>query len=699
MFRASSPGPRLFARRPIRWLVAVAALAGLLAGTAPAHALPGGPRIAIEPASEIAPGVAPIDPQQVADLDQLTWDDYVATPGADWSDPGREPTVKKWRAAIVLLDYPDEPFQVTQPKGSTPWGNPDLVSDLPREDVPQFFADFLNKPSELNRGHTLNEYWMETSAGRYGVELVPFGPYRLPKKSYQYHFAGFSAGGPPETQCPKALKCNGDFRRDALAEWRADTGMDDPIGEFDNVFYVGAGMDESATWLEFGQKRYASPADIPDELGPPPEWREAVAAETGKEAPRWADTRYVDWTSWKSAASMWPNASGTTSIEAESSGAAVYAHELSHNLSIGDNYGNPYAADPRRDASGVWDMLSRGSFNGPGGQHERWHVPSDRGAVMGAQLMLRDKMTLKMVDKDAVVRTNRSELTAKGIVRTRVQARAVQGPDDAAGMVIGLDGGDRSTCVSQGAGGPRNEWRCDGGGYDAYTLEVVDRMGSDSFTADSGVLLAKTKDDRWANPGKWVIDANPDDIGLTDYVDASGTPVPMTRGDHRQLNDGLFKAGAGSGSAAEYTDRRNGLRFYVLGTSRDERGVLSYDLAVRSLEGAGPQRRGVTASAAAAEPLNTEVVRCTFTLTNTGRAARDADFADDVYRVSGDVADGSNWRAVVPNEFVAAAPGETVTVQGYAVREPGASAAAVITFSAASEGRPGARATSDCAAG
>ena len=34
---------------------------------------------------------------------------------------------------------------------------------------------------------------------------------------------------------------------------------------------------------------------------------------------------------------------------------------------------------------------------------------------------------------------------------------------------------------------------CDGGGYDNYTLEVVDRMGSDSFTPDSGVLLAKTK--------------------------------------------------------------------------------------------------------------------------------------------------------------------------------------------------------------
>ena len=34
---------------------------------------------------------------------------------------------------------------------------------------------------------------------------------------------------------------------------------------------------------------------------------------------------------------------------------------------------------------------------------------------------------------------------------------------------------------------------CDGGGYNNYTVEVVDRMGTDSFTPDSGVLLAKTK--------------------------------------------------------------------------------------------------------------------------------------------------------------------------------------------------------------
>ena len=58
---------------------------------------------------------------------------------------------------------------------------------IPREQVPQFYADFLNKPTALNNFQTMNRYWMEDSFGRYGVELVPFGPYRMPLKSYQYH--------------------------------------------------------------------------------------------------------------------------------------------------------------------------------------------------------------------------------------------------------------------------------------------------------------------------------------------------------------------------------------------------------------------------------------------------------------------------------------------------------------------------------
>ncbi|MEK8106311.1 immune inhibitor A domain-containing protein [Micromonospora sp. M12] len=42
----------------------------------------------------------------------------------------------------------------------------------------------------------------------------------------------------------------------------------------------------------------------------------------------------------------------------------VYAHELTHLLGIGDNYNNPYGEPLRRAYTGIWSMMSRGSFNG-----------------------------------------------------------------------------------------------------------------------------------------------------------------------------------------------------------------------------------------------------------------------------------------------------------------------------------------------
>ena len=81
--------------------------------------------------------------------------------------------------------------------------------------------------------------------------------------------------------------------------------------------------------------KWMTPEEVPDAFGPERSTRRCPT--------NWAVTRYVPWTSWVSAATNWPNASGNTSVEAESSGMSTYAHELSHNLSIPDNYGNPYA--------------------------------------------------------------------------------------------------------------------------------------------------------------------------------------------------------------------------------------------------------------------------------------------------------------------------------------------------------------------
>src|SRR4051812_23667005 len=124
---------------------------------------------------------APLDPQNWSFQDNLTWSDYKKLPGPDYSDATIQPTVKKWKVALILTDYPDRPFTISQPAGSTIFGTPTAAAhSIPREQVPRFYADFLNKPSALNNFQTMNRYWMEDSFGKYGVELVPFGPYKMP---------------------------------------------------------------------------------------------------------------------------------------------------------------------------------------------------------------------------------------------------------------------------------------------------------------------------------------------------------------------------------------------------------------------------------------------------------------------------------------------------------------------------------------
>ena len=115
----------------------------------------------------------------------MTWDDYTPIPGATWNDPTRVATVKTVRLAIVTADFPDFPFVMTMPKHSDLYGNPQ-VDPVKREEIPQFYLDFWTKPQASNHGHTIHEYWMEQSHGKIGVATQAFGPYRLPKKQFQY---------------------------------------------------------------------------------------------------------------------------------------------------------------------------------------------------------------------------------------------------------------------------------------------------------------------------------------------------------------------------------------------------------------------------------------------------------------------------------------------------------------------------------
>ena len=130
--------------------------------------------------------VPPLDPQQVEDQQDMTFNDYKPIPGVDWATNGAVPTDKKVTIALVAFDFDDQPFVITQPKKSDPFGNPQ-IDPVKREDVPKFYADFYNTPNAINKGHTINGYWMEQSGGKVGItNVTTYGPYRMPKKLYQY---------------------------------------------------------------------------------------------------------------------------------------------------------------------------------------------------------------------------------------------------------------------------------------------------------------------------------------------------------------------------------------------------------------------------------------------------------------------------------------------------------------------------------
>ncbi len=395
--------------------------------------------------------------------------------------------------------------------------------------------------------------------------------------------------------------------------------------------------------------------------------------------------------------------------QGENSG--TITHEIGHLVfRLPDLNNNPYVMPYRRVAAGPWDMMDRGSFNGPGGPHKRWVVPPTHGAAMPAGLMVRNRLETKFVTPSQLLQLNRDGLAKSGLAVAKVTARAVDPlPGAFAGIFVKLDGDspvDR-TPADDPATNPLSPGTPN---YGSYTMEVVQRIGYDSFTPDNGVLIAKNKDTlKGQNGGPngfnsyiWVIDAHPEDINVVDYVKPNGEKVMRTVADYRQLNDALFHAGLGSGSSYEWEDAPNRLHFYVVDLEKDKAGILSYVLAVRSLDGAGPQRRGTALEARAGQKASQPNAPVVFTLRNTGAAAptdpaihpadANAFLKSDVYRLSATV-EGKGWTVQLINALAAVEFGGSRQVTVYVSSEAGSSPSARVTLKAVSESDPARSAT------
>lgn len=628
--------------------------------------------------------LAPVDPQLVQDQDLMTWDDYRPIPGLNWADPSLEQE-RGFRLAVVAIDFPDQPFVITLPRGSDPFGNPQ-IDPIAREDVPQFYADFFIKPSELNHGHTINGYWMEQSRGKFGItEVDVYGPYRMPKPLWAY---GLNEYGQND-QTPDGSRAGGRMERDCDAIWIDDVG-EDVRKNYDAVLRIYAGYDETGVWQEFGEMKFNTREDIPPEWGNP-----------NPDMPRWVPTRYVEWTSWLAGSQQW----GLSSMrQGENSG--TITHELGHfAFRLPDLNNNPYVQPYRRAAAGPWDMMDRGCFNGPGGPHRRWVVPPTQGAAMPAGLMVRNRLENGFIDETQLLRLNRDGLAQSGLAVADVTARAVDPlPGTFTGIIVRLDGPEPAdrTPPDDPATNPLSPGIPN---YNFYTLEVVQRIGYDSFTPDNGVLIAKNKDNlRGWNGGPnafnsyiWVIDAHPEDINAVDYAKPNGEKVMRTIADYRQLNDALFHAGINSGSQFEWEDTPNRLHFYVIDLHKDAQGILSYTLAVRSLDGSGPQERGVALEAPANKKVRGTNAPVTFTLRNTGMpsetdpALHPADATaylnSDVYRLSVSV-EGECWTAQLLNALAAVEFGGSRQITVYVSPKDGSTRTASLTLRATSESDP-----------
>ena len=587
----------------------------------------------------------PVDPQVVQDQDDMTWDDYQAIPENNWADPSLVPD-REFKMALIAIDFPDQPFVITQPKGSDLFGNPQ-IDPVDREDVPEFYSDFWLEPSAVNHGQTINGYWMEQSRGKFGITtLDPFGPYRMPKNLWQY---GLSEYGQRE-YTPDGSIARSRMERDVDSLWKADAG--DLKANYDAILRVYAGYDETGVWQEFGEMKFMKD-EIPVEWGNP---------DTTK--PRWVPTRYVEWTSWKAGQMQW----GLSSIrQGENSG--TITHELGHYaFRTGDNANNPYVEPYRRVGSGTWDMMDRGCFNGPGGPHMRWVVPPTMGAAMPAGLMLRNRMKNGFIEDKQVFYLSREGLAESGLAVADITCRAVEPlPGTWAGLIVRLDGEEPHdrTPVEDPAVNPLSQGL---NPYDFYSMEVIQRIGYDSFCPDNGVLLAKNKDREGRNGGpnqfncfNWVIDAHPEDINMVDFVRPDGTKIMRTIADYRQLNDALFHAGLNSGSEFEYVDIHNRLHFYILDLKKNEKGIISYTVAVRSLDGQGPHQRGLEISVVGKPAKGKQKRIQKLRIKNTGTAGmmregiHSQDVKEntdaDVYRLKLTV-EGEGWEAGLRHEIV-----------------------------------------------
>lgn len=226
------------------------------------------------------------------------------------------------KALILLVDFPDEPFSLPDPKKS--------------------FEQYLNgsgEPVDYGNGENRNygsvkEYFHDSSNGAFTPQFDIYGPYRLPQNLHTVYGLG------PKDKIRELMK-------DACTAANADVNFADydanNDGNVDLVYIIYAGYSasvngnvETCIWPKSGSDDFDGTYD-------------------GKKIIRYGVNNELNY---------WPSATSSKIIN----GIGLFCHEFSHCLGLPDMYAEKTATGYKHNNQGMetWDVMDNGCYSNNG---------------------------------------------------------------------------------------------------------------------------------------------------------------------------------------------------------------------------------------------------------------------------------------------------------------------------------------------
>ena len=226
------------------------------------------------------------------------------------------------KALILLVDFPDEPFSLTDPKKS--------------------FEQYLNgsgEPVDYGNGENSNygsvkKYFHDSSNGAFTPQFDIYGPYRLPQNLHTVYGVGRS-DNIRELMKDACTAANADVN---FADYDANN---DGIVDLVYIIYAGYsasvnGNVETCIWPKSGSDSFQGTYD-------------------GKKIVRYGVNNELNY---------WPSATSSKIIN----GIGLFCHEFSHCLGLPDMYPKEIATGYKHNNQGMetWDVMDNGCYSNNG---------------------------------------------------------------------------------------------------------------------------------------------------------------------------------------------------------------------------------------------------------------------------------------------------------------------------------------------